>query len=187
MSFKVSWAKCSFLLCIFLFFHRFAHNFLLKSLQWASSRCSMCLRPNVIQTFGSHCRPSGLFVICFTFVLLPKLFLITRVPTCPSLWVGCHSRVNQVTFFFSLYLLLQHLEGKFFRVLVESEDREYFYDREGNTKFLFYWTKTLLSIRFGLVLPRAPMIWISLACLMNCQEDSLTESCWQFISRPIVG
>jgi len=82
-------------------------------------------------------------MVCRLFDLTPRaevfLFYYNTHRSNPVSWVSLVSRSRSVRFaaFTTSY---KNFKQRYFKVFVEPDDREYFYQAEGGTRFPFHWT-----------------------------------------------
>jgi len=83
-------------------------------------------------------------MVCQLFELTPRvevfLFYYNTYPVSPISWVSLVSRPGSVRFtaFTTSY---KNFKERYFKIFVGPDDREYFYNAEGGTKFPFHWTQ----------------------------------------------
>jgi len=100
-------------------------------------------RPNYILILRRlfKCLEFSVIFLSYNPLLNPFYSIITLVRVTPVSWLSLTSWPRSICFapYTSSY---KHFKEKYFKNLVESDDKPFLYDAEGKTKFLFHWTQT---------------------------------------------
>jgi len=89
-------------------------------------------------------------VLCDIFRLIPTpqsfLFYYSARPSTPGSWLSFSSRRRGNIPFAAFTTSYKNFKEKYFKIFVEPDERDYFYDTEGRTKFPFHWTQNPTQI-----------------------------------------
>jgi len=91
-------------------------------------------------------------MVCQLFELTPMakvfLFYYSTYPVSPVSWVSLVSRPGSVRFaaFTTSY---KNFKERYFKIFVEPDGQEYFYNADGGTRFPFHWTRNPITLNLN--------------------------------------